>query len=106
DNVKVLAIDYHGNNGNDVTLADNTVAAKDLKVTPDVINEGQQVALTGTLFGSEPNGQLFLKILWGDGSPPELHNPGRTPFRFTHTYVNNPAGQPSGGTYTITAFWF
>jgi hypothetical protein len=77
-----------------------------LAVTPNVTDEGQEVALTGTIVGSEPASHLFLVIVWGDGSDPELHNPGREPFQFAHTYANNLSGQPRGGAYTITAFWF
>jgi autotransporter-associated beta strand protein len=106
DGTKTLTITYQGGDGNDVTLTDNTAAAQNLVVTPDVIDEGQQVTLTGTLVGAKPAGNLFLLIIWGDGSDPELHNPGREAFQFTHTYANNPPGQRGGGAYTLTAFWF
>jgi autotransporter-associated beta strand protein len=106
DGTKTLTIAYQGGDGNDVTLTDNTAAAQNLVITPDVIDEGQQVTLTGTLIGAKPAGNLFLLIIWGDGSDPELHNPGREAFQFTHTYANNPPGQPGGGAYTLTAFWF
>ncbi len=98
-------INYGSGDGNDVVLTylNSATMARDLAVTPNVINEGEQVTLTGRLVDPDRRGHLTLQVDWGDGSPVEARQMGAAPFRLQHRY---PLGQPSGGQYRINVAWF
>ncbi len=98
-------INYGSGDGNDVVLTylNSATMARDLAVTPDVINEGERVTLTGRLVDPDHRGPLTLQVDWGDGSPVQIRQQGAAPFRLQHRY---PSGQPSGGQYRINVRWF
>ena len=79
---------------------------RDLQLSPENINEGDVVTLQGALTDPDADDFLTLTVNWGDGSPVQTRHPGTDPFRLTHRYRDNPAGQPSGGQYPITVTWF
>src|SRR5262249_39813476 len=99
-------LNHVSGDGNDVQLTAPGAMVQDLKLTPEVINVGDTVTLTGVGVDDNPNNQYFLMVDWGDGSQTELHRPGHRSFSIPHTYANNPAGRPVGGRYTVFVQWF
>ncbi len=102
---QIYRINYNSGTGNDVVLTylNSATMARDLAVTPDVIDEGGRVTLTGRLVDPDRRGHLTLQVDWGDGSPVQTRHLGTAPFRLKHRY---PDGQPSGGQYRINVRWF
>jgi len=75
-----------------------------VKVTPETINEGDSVTLSGDLSDSGSADSFNLTIDWGDGSLAETANlaAGTKTFSLTHIYADdNPTGTPSD-TYSIS----
>jgi autotransporter-associated beta strand protein len=99
-------LNHVSGDGNDVQLTAPGAMVQNLALTPEVVNEGDTVTLTGVGVDDNPNNQYFLMVDWGDGSQTELHQPGHRPFSIPHTYANNPAGRPVGGRYTVFVQWF
>src|SRR5262249_181074 len=99
-------LNHFSGDGNDVQLTAPGAMVQDLAVTPEVINEGDTVTLSGVGVDDNPDNQFFLLVDWGDGSKVELYEPGHEPFTIPPTYANNPAGQPADGQYTVFVQWF
>ena len=81
--------------GFDVDLVYQNTApqVRDLRLSSDVINEGERVTLRGALTDPNRGDVLSLRIDWGDGALQTFTGLGTNPFHFTHTYTDNsPAG--------------
>jgi hypothetical protein len=79
------------------------ITAGDLVLSAGVINEGGSVALSGGFLDPDAMDTHTIAINWGDGSSSTLSlTAGQTSFGpVSHTYLDNPAGAPSGA-FAIT----
>jgi len=71
--------------------------------TTATINEGSQANLTGGFTDPDTSDTHKITINWGDGTGNTTINLAAGTFNFSanHTYADNPAGIPTGGTFTI-----
>jgi autotransporter-associated beta strand protein len=101
----IFTINYGAGDGTDVDLVYTNTAtkARDLEVSPDVIEEGGRVTLRGALTDPNPGDVLSLRVDWGDGSSQTFTDLGTKPFHFDHTYADN---SPAGAPYLVRAEWF
>jgi autotransporter-associated beta strand protein len=86
-----------------VTVTNPTPAPANLRVTPDAVDEGGTVTLTGDVVNPAPFDTHTVLIDWGDGSEPttlEL-GVGARSFQAAHRYLDD-AGPGPSATYTIT----
>jgi hypothetical protein len=72
-------------------------AAQDLALT-DTVQVGDLATLSGQLVDDNPDAQLQLEVDWGEGSDPDVIQPGLDPFSLQHSYAQ-------AGTYTVRAIW-
>ncbi len=80
------------------------VTAANLLLSSSSINEGGSVSLDGSFTDTNDIDPHTVTINWGDGTPNTVFvlPAGTTSFAGkTHTYADNPSGQPTGS-YTIT----
>ncbi len=85
-----------------VTASAPTLAS--LAFTPSTVNEGGVATLAGTIAGLPVADAATVAIIWGDGSTRSVSlAAGTTSFAINHTFLDNPTGQPSGGTYVARA---
>src|SRR5581483_664584 len=84
----------------------NNVVPTNLILTPSAssIDESGSVTLTGNFLDPGTLDTHSVVIHWGDGSADTTLNLGANVLTFstTHTYQDNPAGQPHGS-FAITA---
>ena len=81
-----------------------------LALSRPTIPEGSSTTLSGSiLIPPDPNvldptaGVETIRIAWGDGTATTLVEPANTTsFSSSHVYLDNPAGQPAGGSFPIT----
>jgi hypothetical protein len=78
-------------------VAGSASQAQDLALT-DVIQAGELATLSGQLVTDNPDAQLTLTVDWGDGSDPDVVEPGLGPFSLQHSY-------DTPGTYTVRGIW-
>ena len=104
--VNVIAID---STGTSTPLTTNVVVSNvpptlsNVSITPSV-DEGGTVTLTGNVSDPGAADTFTLTVNWGDGSGPQniVLAAGTNSFAVPHTYLDNPAGAPTGA-YTVTA---
>jgi hypothetical protein len=78
-------------------LAGSVPAAKDLKLAAGP--KGSRLAtLSGQLTDEDAHAKLQLSIDWGDGSKPQVLEPGQSPFRLKHRYHHK-------GSYAVRVVW-
>lgn len=97
-----LSINYlAGFSFGNVTVTHENTATKveDLAVTPEAIDEGGEVTVTGHLTDPDQLDKLTLQIDWGDDSRMHTSHPGVDPFAVGHRYRDD-------GTYVIHVVWF
>jgi hypothetical protein len=104
--VNVIAIDSSGTSTpltTEVVVRNVAPTLSNVAITPSV-NEGGTVTLTGNVSDPGPNDTFTLSVNWGDGSKPQsvALAAGTTSFAVPHTYLDNPAGAPTGS-YTVSA---
>ena len=87
--------------------------AADLSLSETTATEGDTVALNGQFTDPGTVDPHTVTINWGDGSQPmtitemagqvvaSATTPGLFTYSVSHTYLNNPPGEPTGGTYDI-----
>ncbi len=87
--------------------------AADLTLSEPVATEGDTITLSGQFTDPGTLDPHTVTINWGDGSQPtELYSvldqvvasttmPGLYSYSTTHRYLNNPPGEPTGGSYPI-----
>jgi hypothetical protein len=86
-----------------VTVADVAPVISSLS-KPAAINEGGAVTVTGAVTDPGVLDNETVQVVWGDGSTSAATvNETTRAFTATHTYLNNPAGEPTGGAFAITA---
>jgi PKD repeat protein len=81
------------------TVTVNNVAPSALTVSPSAasINEGSSVTLTGTFSDLGAPDTHTVSVTWGDGATSTVSlAAGVLTFSASHTYTDNPAGQPNG----------
>ena len=103
--VTATATDKDGGQGSAATSVTVTGAPapvlSGLAFTAPTANEGDSVNLDGTLTNAVAGDTLT--VAWGDGSTSNYVLAAAGPeFLVSHTYANNPAGQPAGS-FTATA---
>jgi autotransporter-associated beta strand protein len=101
-----FSINYAAGDGNDVDLIyQNTgTQVSDLKLSPDVVEEGHQVTLHGALTDPNPGDVLSLRVNWGDGTAVQTFTDlGTRPFEFHHVYAHK---SPDGSPYEVRVEWF
>jgi hypothetical protein len=100
-----FTINYQGGDGNDVELIYQSTATqvRDLRISPEVIDEGDRVTLRGALTDPNKGDVLSLRVDWGDGTVQTFRDLGTNPFHFTHTYADN---RPDGLPYLVRVEWF
>ncbi len=87
----------------------------DLSLSESTATEGDTVTLNGQFTDPGTVDPHTVTINWGDGSQPttltelagqviaSAMTPGLFTYSAPHTYLNNPPGEPTGGTYDIHA---
>ena len=87
--------------------------AADLSLSKTIANEGDTITLNGQFTDPDTLGSYTVTIDWGDGSTPTVApralgqvvpsttTPGLYTYSTTHQYLNNPPGEPTGGSYDI-----
>ena len=87
--------------------------AADLSLSEPVATEGDTITLDGQFTDPGTLDPHIVTINWGDGSQPSVlyscsgqvvastTTPGLFTYSATHTYLNNPPGEPTGGSYEI-----
>src|SRR5262249_48171438 len=84
----------------------------DLGLSETIASENDTVILSGQFIDPGTLDPHTVTLTWGDGSPPTVlrdlfgevvasATPGLFTYSASHTYLNNPSGQPTGGTYDI-----
>lgn len=105
----LIVIDAYGASGvappRTIDVSNVAPTVSNAAVTRATINEGDTVTLSGNISDPGKLDSFVLNVDWGDGSAPQTDNlpAGSTSFSVQHTYLDNPEGQPSGGTYNIMA---
>jgi Ca2+-binding RTX toxin-like protein len=78
-------------------VAGSAPMVTDLALT-ESIKAGQSATLSGLLVDADAADKLTLTVDWGDGSKPQVSEPGREPFSLKHKYKKP-------GTYTVHVTW-
>ncbi len=96
----LTATDSQGTTGQSTTTVTvNNVAPSALTLTPSAasLNEGSALTLTGKFSDPGTLDTHTVSITWGDGATSTVNlAAGVLTFSASHTYTDNPAGQPSG----------
>lgn len=93
-----------GSASTSVTVEDVPPTVSDLALSRGTINEGGTVTLTGAVTDPGVLDNETVEVTWGDGSTsPAAINETTRLFSASHTYLSNPAGEPTGGSFPITA---
>ena len=90
----------------------HSLRSADLGLSESTASENDTVTLNGQFHDPGTLDQHTVTIDWGDGSSPtvlldllgqvtESPTPGLFTYAASHHYLNNPVGQPTGGTYDI-----
>src|SRR5205085_2609836 len=76
-----------------------------LTPSPSAINENDSTTVSGSFTDAGTQDTHTVDIAWGDGSADTVLNLGAGVLTFSasHQYLDNPAGQAQGGSFTITA---
>jgi hypothetical protein len=87
-------------------VVDNPPSITSLSLAPLVngvptANENDLVTLSGSFTDLDASDTQRVTINWGDGTSSTIASPAPRNFSSTHRYKDNPAGQASGGKYTI-----
>ena len=100
-NGQKLSINQAGgllNNDLILTLQNTPPMAPGLSLDRTELEEGGFVTATGNLVDPDPAAQLRLFVNWGDGTPTQLLQPGRSPFTLRHQYRED-------GDYVASFLW-
>ncbi len=106
--VTVTVSDSSGASGSGSTaVVVNNVAPSGviLSADPAAINENDSTTVSGSFSDPGTLDTHTVDIAWGDGSADTVLSlaAGVLTFSASHQYLDNPAGQPHGGTFTISA---
>jgi hypothetical protein len=106
--VTAVATDKDGDSGSGGTsVVVNNVAPSNVTLTPipSTINENDSTTVSGSFTDPGTQDSHTVDIGWGDRSPDTILNLGAGVLTFSasHQYLDNPAGQAHGGSFTVTA---
>src|SRR5207244_3179208 len=101
--------DHHNGFDNDAatTVVVNNVAPSSVTLTPSpaAVDENGATTVSGSFTDPGTKDTHTVSLDWGDGSPNTVLTlaAGVLTFSAGHQYLDNPAGQAHGGSFTVTA---
>jgi Ca2+-binding RTX toxin-like protein len=106
--ISAVVTDKDGDSGaGGTSVVVNNVAPANVVLTPSpaTINENDSTTVSGSFTDPGTLDTHTVDLSWGDGSPDTILNLGAGVLSFSasHQYLDNPAGQPSGGSFAISA---
>ena len=105
--IVVTATDSDGGVGSaslSVAVTASAPRLASLAFTPSTVNEGSVATLAGTIAGLPVADAATVAIVWGDGTTQSVSlAAGMTSFSINHTFLDNPTGQPTNGSFSASA---
>jgi hypothetical protein len=106
--ISAVVTDQDGDSGSGSTsVVVNNVAPANVVLTPSpaVINENDSTTVSGSFTDPGTLDTHNVELSWGDGSPDTILSLGAGVLTYSasHQYLDNPAGQPHGGSFAISA---